>query len=79
MNCSGSEATHRSARAGEILLADPVADEGQLLELADRLGELLGELLHLGDRSRGEHGHEDGGDSQHPRPDDGDGDAAVQS
>ena len=43
----------------EVLIADPVADEGQSFELADRLGELLGELLDLGDRPRSEDGDDE--------------------
>ena len=62
----------------EVLIADPAADERQSFELADGLRELLGEVLDLGDRTRGEDGDDDDGDAGDGCGDTDDGDTTAE-
>ncbi len=49
----------------EVLVADPLADQRQLLQLANGLGEPFGESLDLGDRPRSEDDDDNDGDRRH--------------
>ena len=77
VNSSGRSATQSLGPFHEVLIADPPADERQPFELADGLRELLGEVLDLGDRPRGEDGDDDEGDAGDCRGDTDDGDTTT--
>ena len=55
VNCSGSSAHPLLDLVADLVVAEPAADERQVLELVDGLGELVGELAGLGDGPRPEH------------------------
>ena len=61
----------------DLVVAQPAADERQLLQLVDRRRELVGELAGLVDRPRAEDEDEQGGEGDDPGRDDHDGDAAT--